>query len=257
MIISINNQKGGIGKTTTVQSIGAGLSQRGFKVLLIDLDPQGNLTYSTGADGQGITIYEVMKGSTTLSEGIQHLENFDIIPANILLSGADIEFTFTGREHLLKEAIGSLKNPYDFILIDTPPSLGILTVNALTVSDKVIIPLTADIFSLQGLGQLHNTINRVRKYSNPNLQVEGLLLTKFNDRTILNREIRENIEKTAKEFNSKLFTAAIRESISMREAQAYQTDIFKYAPGSNPAKDYEELINELIGGTLNHGEERI
>lgn len=248
MIISINNQKGGIGKTTTVQSVGAGLSEKGFKVLLIDLDPQGNLTYSTGANGQGKTIYEVMKGTVNLNDAIQRLKGFDLIPANILLSGADIEFTFTGREHLLREAIGSLKFPYDYILIDTPPSLGILTINALTVSDKVIIPLTADIFSLQGLGQLHNTITRVKKYSNPNLQVEGLLLTKFNDRTILNREIKENIEKTAKEFNSKLFTSTIRESVSMREAQAYQTDIFKYAPDSNPAKDYEELINEIIGG---------
>lgn len=246
MIISINNQKGGIGKTTTVQNIGAGLVLKGFKVLLIDLDPQGNLTFSTGAEGQGNTIYEVMKGVISLNETIQSVEGLDIIPANILLSGADIEFTFTGREHLLKEAIGSLKTPYDYILIDTPPSLGILTVNALTVSDRVIIPLTADIFSLQGLGQLHNTINRVRKYSNPSLQVEGLLLTKFNKRTILNREIKETIEKTAKEFESRLFNTTIRESVSMREAQAYQTNIFKYAPESTPAKDYEELIEELI-----------
>ncbi len=247
MIISVNNQKGGIGKTTTVQSIGTGLVIKGFKVLLIDLDPQGNLTFSMGAEGQGNTIYEVMKGTTTLSKTIQSIKGVDVIPANILLSGADIEFTFTGREHLLKEAIGSLKIPYDYIIIDTPPSLGILTVNALTVSDRVIIPLTADIFSLQGLGQLYNTINRVKKYSNSSLQVEGLLLTKFNNRTILNREIRETIEKTAKEFESKLFNASIRESVSMREAQASQKDIFEYAPESNPAKDYKELIEELIG----------
>lgn len=246
MIISINNQKGGIGKTTTVQSLGAGLVLKGYKVLVIDLDPQGNLTYTTGANGQENTIYEVLKGTASIDETIQAIGGLEIIPSNILLSGADIEFTFTGREHLLKEAIGSLKTSYDYILIDTPPSLGILTVNALTISDKVIIPLTADIFSLQGLAQLHNTINRVRKYSNPSLKVEGLLLTKFNERTILNREIKESIEETAKQFESKLFNATIRESVSMREAQAYQTSIFNYAPDSTPAKDYKELVEEII-----------
>jgi len=247
-IITVNNQKGGIGKTTTVHAIGAGLVEKGFKILLIDLDPQSNLSLSCSADTSGLTVYDVMKGECTAQEAIQKVNSLDIIPSNILLSGADLEFTKTGREYLLKESLDPIRDQYDFIVMDTPPSLGILTVNSLVASNKVIIPITADIFALQGIGQLSSTIEQVRKYCNSSLAVEGVLLTKYSNRTILSRDLAETIQQTAKILNTKVFEATIREGIAIREAQTLQQDIFSYASTSNPGQDYMQLVEEFLKG---------
>jgi len=248
-IYSISNQKGGIGKTTTAQAMANGLNRKGYKTLLIDLDPQGNLSLSMGADPMQITIYEAIEGKATAADTIQHTDQGDIIPSNIMLSGADMELNArtTGREYALKELISPLKALYDYIVIDTAPSLGILTINSLTAADRVIIPLSADIFSIAGLGQLYNTINSVIKYTNAGLKVEGILLTKFNERTILNRDLKAAIEETAAKLHTKLFSTYIREGVAIREAQAQETSIFDYAPGSNPAIDYSDFISELLG----------
>lgn len=246
-IISISNQKGGIGKTTTAQALGNGLNKRGMKTLLVDLDPQGNLSLSMGADLMQNTIYEAIKGEVRIEEVIQYTNQGDIIASNILLSGAEVDLNNRpGREYTLKELLEPLKKKYDFIVIDTAPSLGLLTINSLTAADKVIIPLSADIYSLQGLGQLQNTINSIRKYVNPNLEIEGILLTKFNERTILNRDLKESIEEAASVMNTKLFKVYIREGVAIREAQAENTSIFDYSPDSKPALDYKAFIDEIL-----------
>jgi chromosome partitioning protein len=246
MIISITNQKGGVGKTTTTQSLGAGLTAKKFKVLLVDLDPQGNLSYSLGANTDKYTIYEVLKKDVDVSEVIQNTSSADIIPANILLSGAELEFTKTGREYLLDEILTKLKLLYDYIIIDTPPALSVLTINAFTASDKLIIPMGADMFSLQGIGQLKSTIDQVKKYCNKKLEVEGILLTKHNPRTILSKDLIEVINNVANQLNTKVFKNFIRSSVSVQEAQTQQTNIIDYAPTANAQNDYIKFIDEFL-----------
>lgn len=246
-IISITNQKGGVGKTTTTSAIAAGFKLKGYRVLCVDLDPQSNLSFSSGAETDDCpTIYEILKGEAKTSFSIQKMPSFDIISSNILLSGIELEFTQTGREFLLKEALNTVKDKYDYIFIDTPPALSILTVNAFTASDYIVIPMLADIFSLQGIAQLSETIERVKKYCNPNLKVEGIVLTKFNKRTILSREIKGTAELIAEKLNTSLFNSTIRSSVAIMEAQTNQQDIFNYAPKNAAAQDYMDLVEELI-----------
>jgi len=202
-VISVSNQKGGVGKTTTTGAVAAGFKLKGYRVLCVDLDPQSNLSFSSGAETEDCpTIYEILKGEAKTSFSIQKMPSFDIISSNILLSGIELEFTQTGREYLLKEALNTVKDKYDYIFIDTPPALSILTVNAFTASDYIIIPMLADIFSLQGIAQLSETIDRVRKYCNPNVKVEGIVLTKYNKRTVLSREIKGTAELIPEQLNT-------------------------------------------------------
>ena len=245
-VIAINIQKGGCGKSTTVQAIASCLSKRKYKCLAIDLDPQGNLSFSSGVESAEKTTYELLKGENSFNETVVHKNEYDIIPANILLSGADQEFTKTGREYILKDRIDEVKNQYDFIILDTPPSLGILSVNSLTASDFVIIPTEPSFYAMQGLGQLNDTIESVKKYCNKELKVLGLLLVKFNERTILNRQIKEMLESSAELMNTKVFNTYIRERIVVREAQALQKSLFEYAPQSNPCIDYNSFVDELL-----------
>lgn len=246
-VISISNQKGGVGKTTTTGAVAAGYKLKGYKVLCVDLDPQSNLSFSSGAGTEDCpTIYEILKGEVKTSFSIQKMESFDIISSNILLSGIELEFTQTGREYLLKEALSSVKDKYDYIFIDTPPALSILTVNAFTASDYIIIPMLSDIFSLQGIAQLSETIDRVRKYCNPNLKVEGIVLTKYNKRTILSREIKGTAELIAEQLHTSIFNSTIRSSVAIMEAQTNQQDIYSYAPKNASALDYMSLVEELI-----------
>ncbi len=246
-VISISNQKGGVGKTTTTGAIAAGFKSQGYKVLCVDLDPQSNLSFSSGAETEDCpTIYEILKGEAKITFSIQKLPSYDVISSNILLSGIELEFTQTGREFLLKEQLSAVKDKYDYIFIDTPPALSILTVNAFTASDYIIIPMLADIFSLQGIAQLSETIERVKKYCNPNLKVEGIVLTKFNPRTILSREIKGTAELIAQQLNTSIFKSTIRSSVSIMEAQTNQQDIFNYSPKNPATMDYMDLVKELI-----------
>lgn len=245
-VISIANQKGGIGKSTTAQALGAGLYLKGYKTLLIDLDPQGNITYTAGADITKSTAYDLLINRASIDEVIQSTKQGRIIPANERLSNLDLELSTTGKEYRLKEALEPIKKNYDYIIIDTPPALGILTINALTASDSLIIPSQADIYSLQGIGQLYKTIEAVKMYTNPKLKIQGILLTRYHTRTILNRDMGELIEETAKQFDTRIYKTFIRESVTVREAQAKKQDIFTYAPKSNPSKDYISFIDEVI-----------
>lgn len=244
--VSVINQKGGVGKSTTAEMLISGLSLKGFKVLAIDLDAQGNLSYSLASDSNPPTILEVLTEEISAKDAIKHARA-DIISSNKALAGADAFIADTGKEYRLKEALEKIEKKYDFCIIDTPPALGILTINALTASGSVIIPAQADIYSLQGIENLEETIKAVKKYCNPNLKIEGILLTRYNPRTILSREVSEMAEKLAKKLETKLFKAKIRDAVAVKEAQISQESLFKYAPKSNVTQDYESFINEFLG----------
>lgn len=248
-VITLANQKGGVAKTTTSGALSSGLSQRGYKVLAVDLDPQCNLSIGSGADilSMKSTLYDVFKGSASvkcLKTGL----GYDLITGGLTLAGADMEFTQTGREYMLREALETVRDTYDFCVIDTPPTLGILTVNALTASDSVIIPLTADLYSLQGLAQLNMLIDKVKRYSNRNLKIEGLLITRHDDRTNIGKALREQITQTAQKLGTQVFTKPIRNSVAVRESQLMQSDLFTEAPKANATQDYNAFIDELLKG---------
>jgi chromosome partitioning protein len=244
-IIAITNQKGGVGKSTTAQALGAGYRQAGFKVLFVDMDAQGNLSYTLGATGSGYTLLEVLSKQVKADHAIQTTPGGDLIASSPALSGADMLLDQTGKEYRLKEALQPIKDRYDYIILDTPPALGILTVNALTACTWAIIPAQADTYSLQGIGQLYSTIEAVRRHCNPSLRVRGVLLTGHSSRIILSRDVAELMEKAAKEIGTTLFKTTIRQNVAVKEAQSYRQDIFTYAPKSNAATDYSELIKEL------------
>jgi chromosome partitioning protein len=245
--ISIINQKGGVGKSTTALALGAGLTRIGFKVLYIDLDAQGNLTYALGASRDtGLTAFEVLTKRIEIHDVIQSTPQGDIIPASPALAGADTVINEVGKEYRLREALGFIKGTYHYVVIDTPPALGILTINALTACKRIIIPAQADIFSLQGIGQLHSTIKTVKRYCNPYLKVEGILLTRFNSRAVLSRDVAQMIDQAAKQLRTRLFRTTIREAIVVKEAQAMQQDIFSYAPQGKATEDYRNFIKELL-----------
>jgi chromosome partitioning protein len=248
-IIAIANQKGGVGKTTTAGALIVGLSNRKFKVLGIDLDPQGNLSDSFGTERYGKpTIYELLKRETALDEAIQHKNGYDIIPSNVMLAGAEQELLQTGKEHRLKEAILPIAENYDFIIIDCPPSLGVLTVNAFTYADEIIIPTTAGVFAANGIQQLNNTVKNVKKYCNPHITIAGILLTRFNPRTTISKQIKELTEQLGEHIEALVYDTFIRSSIIVEEAQANHVDIFTYSARSTVAEDYGNFVDEYLRG---------
>ena len=245
--IAISNQKGGVGKSTTASALGAGLFQRGYKVLYVDLDAQGNLSYSMGASNKALSSLEVLTGTATAKEAIIQTPQGDLIPASTALASADALITETGKEYRLKEALEPVRGEYDFIILDTPPALGILTVNALTACNSVIVPVQADIYSLQGIGQLSQTIAIVKKYCNPALTIKGILATRYKGRAILTKDMTDLLEDTASQLHTKLYKTHIRDTVAIPEAQASQLDIFTYSPRSNATADYTAFIDEVLG----------
>lgn len=246
-VISVTNQKGGVGKTTTSLALSAGFLKRGFRVLAIDLDPQANLSFGMGGEGDdGPTVYDLIKGDVKPRYSIQRSTCVDLIASNILLSGVELEYTQHGREFLLKQAIEPLRLRYDYIIIDTPPALSILTVNAFAASDYVIIPMQPDIFSLQGIAQLSDTIERLRKFCNPDIVIGGILLAKYDGRTVLGRRIRETAEMVAGQLGMKVYKTKIRNSIAVPESHTNQINLLDYAPKSAAAKDYVAFVDELL-----------
>jgi chromosome partitioning protein len=245
--IAIANRKGGVGKTATAHAVGAGLRIRGYKVLLVDLDSQCNLTTALlGEDEEPeLTSLDVLQRDCTASEAIIETGREDLLPASEALSVADKEIDGVGKEYRLKEALEELGSSYDYIIVDTPPALGVLTVNALTASDSLIIPAQADTDSLRGVIQLAQTVDVVRKYTNPRLTIEGILLTRYNSRTILSRDMRENLEAVASELGSVVYETPIRECTAIKEAKAMCIDVYTYAPKSNASLDYNALIDQI------------
>ena len=244
-IIALLNQKGGVGKTTSCINLGAGLAQLKKKVLLLDLDPQAHLTYSLGIQAQEITktIYEVLKGQSKLSEAIVDRKGIHVIASSLNLSGAEIELaSVAGREFLLREAFNHITD-YDYVLLDCPPSLGLLTLNALTTAQEVYIPLQTEFLALQGMSKLMETIEVVKKRLNPPLEITGIIGTLFDSRKNLNQEV---VKKIKEYFGEKLFPTLIRDNIALAEAPSFGMTIYEYKPDSYGAADYTSLSREVL-----------
>lgn len=247
--VTLSNQKGGVSKTTTAAALAAGLSHKGLRVLAVDLDPQCNLSASVGVDilTEHGTLYDVFKKTSDVEAAIYPTEiGYSVMLGGLALAAADMEFTQTGREYMLSEALGRVADRFDYCVIDTPPMLGILTINAMTASQGIIIPLNADVYSLQGLTQLNGLINNVRRYCNKELTVIGLLLTKYNEHLNVAKAIREQIQAKAAEIGTKVFNTQVRESVAIREAALYNGDIFTEAPKANATVDYTAFIDEVL-----------
>lgn len=249
MVIAVANQKGGTGKTTTALALAYGLYGRGNKVLVVDLDPQCNASYALGIDLLNVpTVYHVLKHEKDIKEAIQPVRvGLDVLTGSLALAGADAEFIQTGREHMLKEALETVKDKYDYIIIDDAPTLGIMVTNALTASDQIIIPVGAgDAFSLLGLTQLHGLIQSVQRYCNPKLKIAGLLITRYNKRANANQVMQEQVQHIADQIGTRVFKTTIRESVSIKESQILRTDLFEQSPKGNATIDYNLFIEELL-----------
>ena len=246
--ITVTNQKGGVGKTTTAAALLASLSHRGARVLGVDLDHQGSLGFSLGLDIERcMTIYDVFRGAVEPEQAIAHTETCDLLPSNILLAVAELEFNRPGREFLLKTALSKVEQDYDYIIVDTPPALNLLTVNAYVASDQLIIPMAPEVLSLLGVSQIKETIESVRSYYNSRLQVLGILLNRYNGRLNLSREMLELAQEIARQLNTRVFDSKIRSSVSVAEAPAHGQSINDYAPRSKPALDFAALCEEIAG----------
>ena len=246
-IIAITNQKGGVGKTTTALSLISALHLRNYKVLGVDLDPQGSLGFSAGLDIENSdTIYDVLKGKKKIDDVIVDTELGDFLPSNILLSTAELEFNMPAREFLLRDQLIKVADDYDFIVIDTPPALGVLTVNAYVASQELIVPMAPEILSLLGISQLRDTVDTVRRYYNAELNVMGILLNRYNARLVLNREVEDMSQEVARKLDTKVFRTKIHASVSVAEAPAYGESVLTYAPGSKAAQDYQDLLDEMM-----------
>ena len=247
-IIAIANQKGGVGKTTTSVNLSASLGVLEKKVLLIDADPQANATSGLGIDVEAVEVgtYQLLEHSAKAEEAIMQTQspNLDIIPAHIDLVAIEIELVDQDqREYMLKKAIEHLKEQYDYILIDCAPSLGLLTLNALTAADSVIIPIQCEYFALEGLGKLLNTVKSVQKIHNPKLDIEGLLLTMYDSRLRLSNQV---VEEVQKHFDEMVFKTIIQRNVRLSEAPSYGESIINYDAGSKGASNYLSLAHEII-----------
>ncbi len=248
-VIAVANQKGGVGKTTTNINLGANLAILGKKVLTIDIDPQGNTTSGLGIDKDSeslLSIYDVLINGANIRDAIlkTQVENLDIVTSNLQLAGAEVELVMMDqREYMLKNAIDTVRDNYDYIFIDCPPSLGLITINAFTAADSVLVPIQCEFFALEGLTQLLNTIQRVKKMSNPNLDIEGVVLTMFNARTNLSIQV---VEEVKKHFRSKLFTTIIPRNVRLGEAPSHGLPIHLYDSRCVGAVSYAELAQEFL-----------
>lgn len=246
--ITIGNQKGGVGKTTTAHALASGLSMKGFKTLAVDLDPQTNFTYSAAVDtSTGNDIHSLFNKKSNVADCIQVTpDGFYMIPGSTNMAGADMEYTGSGSQLILKGILDPLKDRFDYCIIDTPPTLGILTINALSASERLVIPMTADVYSIQGLSQLWSLIQDVKAYCNNELKIDGLLVTKYNRRSIINRQINDSLNDIAEDLQTRVYDTHIREGVAIKEAQFTQQSILSYNKKSKVSADYWEFINEFL-----------
>ena len=246
-IIAVANQKGGVGKTTTAITLSAMLAKKNKKIMLIDADPQGNATSGLGIEKQmEKSVYEVLVEETTIKETLQqsNVKNLEVCPSNINLAGAEVELvSMMSREHRLKEKLEEIEKEYDYIIIDCPPSLGLITLNAFTAADSVLIPIQCEYYALEGLGQLINTINLVKKHLNKELEIEGALLTMYDIRTNLSNQV---VKEVKKYFEDKVYKSVIPRNIKLSEAPSYGMPITIYDPMSKAAKSYDKIVKEFL-----------
>ncbi len=246
-IVSIANQKGGVGKTTTSINLSTVLAKKGKKVLLIDADPQGNATSGVGVDkDQQFSVYDVLIEDIEIENTLQKtkVKNLELCPSNINLAGAEVQLVgMENREHRLKQKLDNIKDEYDFIIIDCPPSLGLVTLNAFTASDSVLIPIQCEYYALEGLGQLLNTIELVKQHMNKSLQIEGALLTMYDVRTNLSNQV---VREVKKYFGDKVYKNVIPRNVKLSEAPSYGLPITMYDAKSKGAKSYDKFAKEFL-----------
>jgi chromosome partitioning protein len=246
-VISFANQKGGVAKTTTTLNLGVAFSEQGLNVLLVDLDPQGNLTMSQGLNPDSIerSMFDVLVHRLPLQEVIHHAE-VDLAVSSIDLAGAELALSsMIGRERALEKALAEVKGDYDYVLIDTPPSLGLLTINALVASNGVIVPVQCEYLSLRGLVQLENTLTMIRENLNPHVEIEGILPTMYDKRTLHSREAVEILQEN---FGDLVFDTKIRKTVRYAEAPVKGTSVLKYEPSGSAAEAYRRLAKEVLNG---------
>ncbi len=245
--VAIACQKGGVGKTSTALALCEIAARKGMRVLLVDMDAQGNASYTTRVSGAERNAFAALQRPSGSKDEIQQSPwGFDVLASVPALANADAVFTETGREYRLREVLYAVDGDYDFIVVDTPPSLGILTINSLTACRHVVIPTQADMYSVQGLRQLGQTVDAVRRYCNPDLSVSGVLVTRYNGRTVIRREVGKVLEDVAGQLEAPLFETRVRECTATIEAQATRTGLFVHAPACNSAADYEAFADELL-----------
>lgn len=246
-VVAIANQKGGVGKTTTAVNLSTILAKKGKKVLMIDADPQGNATSGLGIDkNTNFSVYDVIVNDVEIENTLQQtmVKNLEVCPSNINLAGAEVELvSMMSREQRLKEKIDNQKDKYDYIIIDCPPSLGLITLNAFTAADSVLIPVQCEYYALEGLGQLLNTINLVKKHLNKDLKIEGALLTMFDIRTNLSNQV---VQEVNNYFENKVYKIVIPRNVKLSEAPSYGMPISVYDPKSKGAKAYDKFVKEFL-----------
>jgi chromosome partitioning protein len=243
--ISFTNKKGGVGKTISGLTTGQMFVRSGLRVCFVDMDGQGNLSFSLHANPKKGNVWEVLTKEKRIDEVLQRTQWGDCLCFSPELAGADKKLDIIGKEYLLKEALDIISDKYDYIIIDTPPSIGIQMVNSLVASDYVVIPSLADTYSLIGIGEIFKTIVSIRKYCNPNLKIAGILITRYRGNTNISRENSLMIEETAKKLNTKVFASRIREAVAVREAEAGRIELYSHAPKSIATLDYIEFVKEL------------